>query len=195
MLHLANPCMAKLTPRNLLAPSCSLSPHPFSDSTPPTLRQFGREALWAAYPLLQSVPHAFHSPSYPCWLLFHWLLILYSASLCSSLLLQDYFINLVDTFGPLGYVAYIAVYAALEVLAVPAIPLTMTAGVIFGVLPGTAVVSVAGTMACTISFLIARYVARDKVGRGQGRQAAGGWAATVMAGGLPLVHPWCGGSS
>lgn len=48
--------------------------------------------------------------------------------------------------------------------AVPAIPLTMTAGVIFGVVPGTAVVSVAGTLACTISFLIARYVARDKVG-------------------------------
>lgn len=45
----------------------------------------------------------------------------------------------------------------------PAIPLTMTAGAIFGVIPGTMVVSVAGTMACTISFLIARYVARDKV--------------------------------
>lgn len=41
----------------------------------------------------------------------------------------------------------------------------MTAGVIFGVVPGTAVVSVAGTLACTISFLIARYVARDKVRR------------------------------
>ncbi|GAB4813830.1 hypothetical protein N2152v2_000876 [Parachlorella kessleri] len=75
----------------------------------------------------------------------------------------DYFITLVDNCGPLGYLAYIAVYTGLEVLAVPAIPLTMTAGAIFGVVPGTAVVSVAGTMACTISFLIARYVARDKI--------------------------------
>ncbi len=54
-------------------------------------------------------------------------------------------------------------YAVILASAVPAIPLTMTAGAIFGVVPGTAVVSVAGTMACTISFLIARYVARDKV--------------------------------
>ena len=45
----------------------------------------------------------------------------------------------------------------------PAIPLTMTAGVIFGVVPGTAVVSVAATIAATGAFLIARYVARDKI--------------------------------
>lgn len=75
----------------------------------------------------------------------------------------DLFINLVDDWGPMGYVAYIAVYAVLELLAVPAIPLTMTAGVIFGVGPGAAVVSVAATLAATGAFLIARYVARDKV--------------------------------
>ena len=40
--------------------------------------------------------------------------------------------------------------------AVPAIPLTMTAGAIFGVVPGTVVVSVAATLACTGAFLIAR---------------------------------------
>eukprot|EP01026_Neomeris_dumetosa_P031344 TRINITY_DN2486_c0_g1_i6.p3 TRINITY_DN2486_c0_g1~~TRINITY_DN2486_c0_g1_i6.p3 ORF type:complete len:172 (+),score=26.00 TRINITY_DN2486_c0_g1_i6:239-754(+) len=39
----------------------------------------------------------------------------------------------------------------------------MTAGVIFGILPGTIVVSIAGTIAATISFLIARYVARERV--------------------------------
>ena len=68
----------------------------------------------------------------------------------------DMFITLVDDWGPLGYAAYIAVYASLEILAVPAIPLTMTAGAIFGVLPGTVVVSVAATLACTGAFLIAR---------------------------------------
>lgn len=47
--------------------------------------------------------------------------------------------------------------------AVPAIPLTMTAGAIFGVVPGTVIVSIAATAACTVAFLIARYVARDKV--------------------------------
>lgn len=75
----------------------------------------------------------------------------------------DTFILLVDQWGPLGYLAYIAVYAILELLAVPAIPLTMTAGVIFGVLPGTAVVSISSTLAATGAFLISRYIARDRV--------------------------------
>lgn len=65
--------------------------------------------------------------------------------------------------GPLGYGLYAVVYGALEVLAVPAIPLTMTAGAIFGIVPGSIVVSLSGAGAATISFLIARYVARDKV--------------------------------
>lgn len=75
----------------------------------------------------------------------------------------QFFISAVDDWGVWGYVAYAAVYAGLEVLAVPAIPLTMTAGVIFGPLTGTAIVSLAGTAAATIAFLIARYAARDKV--------------------------------
>lgn len=62
-----------------------------------------------------------------------------------------------------SYLAYGAVYATLEVLAVPAIPLTMTAGAIFGVVPGTAVVSASATLAATAAFLIARYAARDRV--------------------------------
>lgn len=77
-------------------------------------------------------------------------------------LFLDTFIALVDEWGPLGYLAYIVVYALLELLAVPAIPLTMTAGVIFGVLPGTAVVSVSATLAATGAFLISRYVARER---------------------------------
>ena len=44
--------------------------------------------------------------------------------------------------------------------AVPAIPLTMTAGAIFGVPAGTAVVSLAATLACTGAFLISRCVFR-----------------------------------
>ncbi len=65
---------------------------------------------------------------------------------------------MVDDWGALGVAAYIVVYALLELLAVPAIPLTMTAGAIFGVIPGTAVVSVAATLACAGAFLIARCV-------------------------------------
>lgn len=44
-----------------------------------------------------------------------------------------------------------------------AIPLTMTAGMIFGTLQGTAITSISGTIAAAIAFLIARYAVRDKV--------------------------------
>eukprot|EP01025_Chloroclados_australasicus_P062639 TRINITY_DN8227_c0_g4_i1.p1 TRINITY_DN8227_c0_g4~~TRINITY_DN8227_c0_g4_i1.p1 ORF type:complete len:350 (+),score=51.02 TRINITY_DN8227_c0_g4_i1:104-1153(+) len=75
----------------------------------------------------------------------------------------DFFIHAVEKWGVWGSIAYGVVYAGLEVLAVPAIPLTMTSGVIFGIVPGTIIVSIAGTFAATISFLIARYVARERV--------------------------------
>ena len=39
----------------------------------------------------------------------------------------------------------------------------MTAGVLFGVVPGAMVVSVSSTAAATIAFLIARYAARDRI--------------------------------
>jgi hypothetical protein len=40
----------------------------------------------------------------------------------------QFFIGVVDNWGPLGYAAYGLTYTVLEVLAVPAVPLTMTAG-------------------------------------------------------------------
>jgi hypothetical protein len=83
-------------------------------------------------------------------------------------LFLEFFVNAVDEWGYLGYVAYAVVYTGLEVLAVPAIPLTMTAGVIFGPIPGTIIVSASATLAATIAFLIARYAARDKVGNDAG---------------------------
>ena len=74
-----------------------------------------------------------------------------------------YFTGIVDDLGPAGYVLYFFVYAALEVLAVPAIPLTMASGAIFGIGPGSILVSLSAASAAAVSFLIARYLARDKV--------------------------------
>lgn len=76
-----------------------------------------------------------------------------------------YFTGVVDDLGPAGYVLYFFVYAALEVLAVPAIPLTMASGAIFGIGPGSILVSLSAASAAAVSFLIARYLARDKVTR------------------------------
>ncbi|KAF9603539.1 hypothetical protein IFM89_037020 [Coptis chinensis] len=66
-------------------------------------------------------------------------------------------------YGPAGYALFVVVYAGLEILAIPAIPLTMSAGVLFGTYTGTIIVSISGTVAATLAFLIARYFARERI--------------------------------
>lgn len=73
------------------------------------------------------------------------------------------FSDLLEGYGPAGYVIFVLAYAGLEVLAIPAVPLTMSAGLLFGTLYGTIMVSIAGTLAATVAFLIARYFARDRI--------------------------------
>lgn len=48
-------------------------------------------------------------------------------------------------------------------LAIPAVPLTMSVGLLFGTLYGTMLVSISGTLAATVSFLIAHYLAQDHI--------------------------------
>jgi uncharacterized membrane protein YdjX (TVP38/TMEM64 family) len=73
------------------------------------------------------------------------------------------FVEYIDALGPLGYVFYFVGYVVLETFAVPAFPLTMSAGALFGTAQGTLLVTSAATVAAGIAFLIARYIARDKV--------------------------------
>ncbi|KAI3726590.1 hypothetical protein L1987_66388 [Smallanthus sonchifolius] len=73
------------------------------------------------------------------------------------------FSSFIEGYGPAGYALFVAVYAGLEVLAIPAIPLTMSAGLLFGSLTGTVLVSISGTVAASVAFLIARYFARDRI--------------------------------
>ncbi|CAM8995876.1 unnamed protein product [Rhodiola kirilowii] len=80
--------------------------------------------------------------------------------------INDYltqFSQFIEGYGPAGYAIFVAAYAGLEILALPAIPLTMSAGLLFGSLVGTILVSISGTLAASISFLIARYFARDRI--------------------------------
>jgi uncharacterized membrane protein YdjX (TVP38/TMEM64 family) len=65
--------------------------------------------------------------------------------------------------GVWGVVLYGAVYVVAVLLFVPGSLLTIGAGLVFGLLWGTVVVSVASTAAAALAFLIARYVARDRV--------------------------------
>lgn len=73
------------------------------------------------------------------------------------------FSTFIEGYGPAGYALFVAVYAGLEVLAIPAIPLTMSAGLLFGSLTGTILVSISGTVAASVAFLIARYFARERI--------------------------------
>jgi uncharacterized membrane protein YdjX (TVP38/TMEM64 family) len=78
--------------------------------------------------------------------------------------LNGFFIRL----GPWGVVLFVLVYALAAVLFVPGSPLTIGAGVIYGLGPGFAAVSAGSTLGAACAFLVARYLARDRVERWAG---------------------------
>jgi uncharacterized membrane protein YdjX (TVP38/TMEM64 family) len=65
--------------------------------------------------------------------------------------------------GIWGGVIYGLAYTVAVLLFVPGSVLTIGAGLVFGLLWGTVIVSVASTAAAALAFLIARYLARDRV--------------------------------
>lgn len=71
----------------------------------------------------------------------------------------------VDGLGFWGPLAFGLAYVLAAVLLVSGAAMTLAAGAVFGLLWGTAIVSVASTTAAAIAFLIARYLARDAVAR------------------------------
>lgn len=73
--------------------------------------------------------------------------------------------NRVARMGVLGAVVFALVYVVAALFFVPGSILTIAAGVVFGLAVGTLVVSAASTGAAALAFLIARYLARDRVVR------------------------------
>lgn len=69
----------------------------------------------------------------------------------------------VEGAGTLGVLAFIAIYALLAGVGFPALPLTLAAGVIYGPLKGTLVVSPASTLGALLAFLLGRGFFRDWV--------------------------------
>ena len=67
--------------------------------------------------------------------------------------------------GLAGAAAYAAVYVVSALLFVPGSVVTIGAGLLFGLVWGTVLVSIASTTAAALAFLIARYVARGRVQR------------------------------
>jgi uncharacterized membrane protein YdjX (TVP38/TMEM64 family) len=73
------------------------------------------------------------------------------------------FNNWVGQMGVAGIFVFIIVYAVATVLLAPGSVLTIGAGFVFGLWKGFLAVSVGATLGASLAFLIARFIARDKV--------------------------------
>lgn len=71
----------------------------------------------------------------------------------------------IDSLGVWGPVVFVIFYAVAVVAALPGSALTVAAGALFGSALGTILVSIAATLGASLSFLIARYFAREATSR------------------------------
>jgi len=69
----------------------------------------------------------------------------------------------ISDLGTLAPVIFVLLYIVVTVLVLPGSILTLGAGVVFGVVRGSIVVSIASTLGATCAFLVGRYLARDWV--------------------------------
>lgn len=67
----------------------------------------------------------------------------------------------IEGFGPWAPLVFVAAYALAAVAALPGSALTLAAGALFGSTLGVVLVSIGSTTAAAVSFLLARYLARD----------------------------------
>ena len=70
-------------------------------------------------------------------------------------------LNWISELGYIGTAIFIGIYVLACVLMLPGTILTLGAGVIFGLIIGSIVVSVASTVGATCAFVAGRYLARD----------------------------------
>lgn len=65
--------------------------------------------------------------------------------------------------GAFGFILFVVVYALATVLFLPGWPLTIGVGLAFGLIEGTAAVSLGSIIGASLAFLIARFFARDQI--------------------------------
>ena len=68
-------------------------------------------------------------------------------------------------FGSWGPVMFVLLYIVATVFFLPGAILTLGAGLVFGVIKGAILVSIAATLGATAAFLVSRYLARDWVAK------------------------------
>jgi len=71
----------------------------------------------------------------------------------------------IEGFGPFAPLVFIMGYILAVIFFVPGLPITVLGGVAFGPIWGTVYVSIASTIGVALTFLIARYGAREMVER------------------------------
>jgi uncharacterized membrane protein YdjX (TVP38/TMEM64 family) len=71
----------------------------------------------------------------------------------------------IDSLGNWGVLLFIAFYVLATMLLISAAVLTLGAGLLFGVVKGSIIASIASTIGATVSFLLGRYLLRDWVAK------------------------------
>jgi uncharacterized membrane protein YdjX (TVP38/TMEM64 family) len=79
--------------------------------------------------------------------------------------LSDALQSAIQRWGVWGPVFFGAIYAVAVVCLIPGSLLTLAGGAVFGLAQGTLIVSLAATTGAAMAFLLARYLAREKVQR------------------------------
>jgi uncharacterized membrane protein YdjX (TVP38/TMEM64 family) len=94
-------------------------------------------------------------------------LVLIAFSIAAAVFpVRDWIRNLIDwvqRLGPGGIAVFIGAYAIATVLFLPGWIFTVTAGLLFGVIGGTAVALSGATIGAALAFLVARYLVRDSI--------------------------------
>lgn len=71
--------------------------------------------------------------------------------------------TLIKGLGPWGPIAYIAMFAIVTVTCISTLPITLAGGIIFGGIWGTLYTLIGASLGLSLSFLIARYIARKPI--------------------------------
>jgi uncharacterized membrane protein YdjX (TVP38/TMEM64 family) len=79
----------------------------------------------------------------------------------------------ISGLGPLGPVIFVGIYVVATVLFLPGSVLTLGAGVVFGVIEGSIVVSIAATLGATCAFLVDKFRAVDEAVAREGWKIVG----------------------
>jgi len=73
--------------------------------------------------------------------------------------------SVIEKSGSLGLLVFFGLYIASTVLMLPGTILTLGAGIVFGVVKGSLLVSLSSIAGATAAFVVSRYFARDLVAR------------------------------